>query len=164
MGISKRILPAILASAMLAAGTACAQDAVIYKSVDKNGAVTYSQDKPAEGNGNTVSSIAVPTLSPDQQRAANRALLEMDRREDAKYQADKRKQKAADARVDAALKRLQQAEQRLTQGSQVRGGDRVGNVDGHTRLRGSYFDRVARLEAAVAQAKKDLDAAYAARD
>ncbi|MBV8633044.1 MAG: hypothetical protein JO002_01000, partial [Burkholderiaceae bacterium] len=98
------------------------------------------------------------------QRAANRALLAMDKREDADYQAHRQKQKAADARIDAALKRLQQAEQRLAQGSQVRGGDRVGNVNGYTRLRDSYFNRVSQLEADVARAKQDLDAAYSARD
>ncbi len=164
MSILREILPAVLACTAFAASCAYAQDAVIYKSVDKNGAVTYSQEKPAESAGQTVSTISVPTLSPEQQRAANRALLEMDRREDAKYQASRQKQKAVDARIDAALKRLQQAEQRLAQGSQVSGGDRVGNVDGYSRLRGSYFDRVAHLEAEVAQARKDLDAAYAARD
>jgi hypothetical protein len=163
MDISRGRFPAMLACGMLAAGLAGAQDAVIYKSVDKNGNVTYSQEKPADAGGQAVTGISVPTLSPEQQRAANRTLLEMEKREDAQYEAKKKKQKAGDARVDAALRRLQQAEQRLAQGSQVRAGDRVANVNGYSRLRGSYFDRVARLEAAVTQAKKDLDAAYAAR-
>ncbi|MBV8635259.1 MAG: DUF4124 domain-containing protein [Burkholderiaceae bacterium] len=162
MGIVSR--QTLILIAVLAAGSACAQDTVIYKTVDKNGAVSYSQDKPAEDAGQTVTTISVPTLPPEQQRAANRALLAMDKREDADYQAHREKQKAADARIDAALKRLQQAEQRLAQGSQVRGGDRVGNVNGYTRLRDSYFNRVSQLEADVARAKQDLDAAYSARD
>jgi len=166
MGIPfQRILSATLALVMtLNAAAARADDAVVYKWVDKNGVVTYSQSKPPDSEGQTVTTISVPTLPPEQQRAANRALLELDKREDASYQARKRRQMAADARIDTALKRLQQAEQRLAASSQIQAGDRVGNVDGYTRLRGSYFDRVAKLQAAVDQAKKDLDDAYAARD
>ncbi|HEX7643135.1 MAG TPA: DUF4124 domain-containing protein [Burkholderiaceae bacterium] len=164
MGISRVSLFTTLACAALASGSACAQSTVIYKSVDKNGAVTYSQEKPPETAGQTVSTISVPTLSPEQQHAAKRALLEMERHQDADYRARRQKQQAADSRIDTALRHLQQAEQRLAQGSQVRGGDRVGNVNGYTRLRGSYFDRVAQLEADVAQARQELDAAYAARD
>jgi len=166
MGIPfQRILPAASAFVLFAAcGVARAEDVVVYKWIDKNGVVTYSQSKPPDNAGQSATAISVETMPPEQQRAANRALLELDKREDASYQARKRRQTAADARIDTALKRLQQAEQRLAAGSQIQGGDRVGNADGYTRLRGSYFDRVARLQAAVDQAKKDLDSAYAARD
>ena len=160
----QRILPAILAACIAAASAAHAEDAVIYKWVDKYGVVTYSQNKPAAGEGQNVSAISVPTLPPEQQRAANRALLQMEKSADADYQAHKDRQRVADARVEAALKRLQQAEQRLTSGSQIQGGDRVGMVNGYSRLRGSYFDRVNQLETEVARARKELDAAYAARD
>ncbi len=154
----------IFATCISIAAAARAEDTVIYKWTDKNGVVTYSESKPPDSEGQNVTTISVPTLPPEQQRATNRALLELDKREDASYQARKRRQTAADAKIDAAIKRLQQAEQRLAAGSQVQGGDRVGNVGGYTRLRGSYFDRIARLQGAVDQAKQDLDAAYAARD
>lgn len=166
MGTSRQhLLPASLVMlAILCAMPAHADDAVIYKWVDKNGVVTYSQNKPPASEAQSVSTLSVPTLPPEQQRAANRALLQMEKSADADYQARKARQNSADARVDAALKRLQQAEARLAAGSQVQGGDRAGSADGYSRLRGSYFDRVARLEAEVDRARKELDAAYAARD
>jgi hypothetical protein len=170
MGIPfQRTLPAtpalfVFAACVFALNTAGAQDEVLYKWVDKNGVVTYSQNKPPAGQGQDVSTFSVPETPQDQQRATKRALQNLDQREDANYQAHKRRQMAADARIDAAATRLQQAEQRLAAGSQVQAGDRVGNADGYTRLRDSYFARVARLQAAVDQAKKDLDNAYTARD
>lgn len=144
--------------------TACAEDTVVYKWVDKDGVVTYSQKKPPGNEGGEVSTISIPTLPPDQQRAANRGLLQMERDADRDYAAHKARQDRADTRVDAALKRLQQAEERLKAGSEVQGGDRIGIGNGNSRLRESYFNRVAGLESAVDQARKELDAAYAARN
>lgn len=164
MGTIRKCILAAAAASTLGITAAHADDTVLYRWVDKNGVVTYSQEKPAAGEGQNVTTVSVPTLPPDQQRAINRGLLEMEKKADADYQAHKARQAAADARVDAALKRLQQAEQRLAAGSQVQGGDRVGMTDGYSRLRASYFDRVAQLEADVSRARKELDAAYAARD
>jgi hypothetical protein len=158
------VLRATLAALVLTTATAQAQEVVIYKWVDKNGVVSYSQTKPPETEGHDISTISVPTLPPDQQRAANRALLQLEKRADADYAARKARQQAADARVDAALKRLQEAERRLAAGSQASGSDRVGMANGYSRLRDSYFNRVAQLETNVDLAKKNLDAAYAARD
>jgi hypothetical protein len=152
-----------LASA-LASGSAQATEVVIYKWVDKNGVVSYSQNKPPESEAHDISTISVPTLPPEQQRAANRTLMQLEKSADADYAARKARQKAADARVDAALRHLQEAEKRLSAGSEVVGGDRVGMVNGHSRLRDSYFNRVAQLEAGVAQARQELNDAYAARD
>ncbi len=153
------------AAALVAISLAArADDTVIYKWVDKNGSVSYSQDKPPEADAKNVTTISVPTLPPDQQRAANRTLSQLAQATDAEYKAKKKRQQAADARIDAALKRLQAAERHLAAGTTPTGYDRVGMVNGRSRLRDSYFDRVAQLEANVTAARKNLDDAYASRD
>lgn len=158
------VLQSLLAGAIAFAGLAHATDVVIYKWVDKNGVVSYSQNKPPESDAHDVTTLSIPTLPPEQQRAANRTLMQLEKHADADYAARKQRQQAADARIETALKRLQDAERRLSAGAQVNGGDRVGNVNGYTRLRESYFNRVAQLEASVAQARQELNDAYAARD
>lgn len=158
------LLRLALTTFFLCSGIAQADDVVIYKWVDKNGVVSYSQNKPPESQAHDITTISVPTLPPEQQRAASRTLMQLEKSADADYAARKARRKAADARVDAALKHLQEAEKRLSAGSDVAGGDRVGMVNGHSRLRDSYFNRVAQLEADVAQARQELNDAYAARD
>ena len=138
--------------------------ATIYKWIDKDGVVSYSQTKPEDKGAHDVTPLKIETLPPGQQRAADRMLTHLEQTTDAEYTARKKRLKEADDRIDAALQRLRRAEHRLSEGSIPTGNDRVGNVGGHARLRDSYFARVSQLQAQVDQAKQALNDAYAARD
>jgi hypothetical protein len=149
--------------------TAFAQNQTsIYKWIDKDGVVSYSQTKPTDSGAHDVTTIKIEALPAERQRAANRVLANLEKLSDAETAARESRLAAADKRIDAALQRLQQAERNLSAGSTPTGDDRIGNGGSagnhHARLRDSYFDRVAQLQSQVDQAHQALDAAYAARD
>lgn len=71
---------------------------------------------------------------------------------------------AADARVKAAARGLQQAEERQQQAVEPLPGERRGNVNGHSRLTPTYFARQRTAAAAVDAARDELEDAYAERN
>jgi hypothetical protein len=62
------------------------------------------------------------------------------------------------------LANLQRAEDALRAGSQPDSSEFIGNAGGGVRLRESYFQRTAQLEADVDDARQALNAAYDARN
>jgi hypothetical protein len=141
-----------------------ADTTMMYKWVDKNGVVSFSQYAPSEKQGNDVTTITVQTMQVTQQRAANRMLLNLNKIENTGFAAQQKRMQQADQDIEAALKQLQAAEHNLTTGSTPTGDDRVGNIHGHARLRDSYFERVSDLQKEVDKARQVLTDAYSARD
>jgi hypothetical protein len=139
-------------------------DTTIYKWVDKNGVVSYSQEPPPGKDAQNVTSFTVESLPPSQQKAANRMLLNLQKSEDAEFAERQKRMKEADHKVDVALRRLDDAERRLSLGSTPTGDDRIGIGNGHARLRESYFSRVQALQDQVDAAQQALNDAYAERD
>jgi hypothetical protein len=139
-------------------------DTTIYKWVDKNGVVSYSQEPPPGKDAQNVTSFTVESLPPAQQKAANRMLLDLQKSEDTEFAERQKRLKQADHKVDLALRRLQEAERHLSDGSEATGNDRIGIGNGHTRLRESYFNRVQNLQNQVDAAQQSLNDAYAERD
>jgi len=143
-------------------------DTTMYKWVDKEGVVSYSQMPPSAAGAHNVTNITIDTLPVEQRRAANRMLSNLDSNDDAKFKAYQNKSNEADQRIDAAITNLSNAEHRLTHDSVPNGNDRIGNGgesgNHHARLSQAYFSRVSQLQANVEQAKKDLQDAYNSRD
>jgi hypothetical protein len=139
-------------------------DTTIYKWIDKNGAVSYSQDPPKDKDAKNVTSFTVESLPPSQQKAANRMLSNLQKSEDAEFAERQKRMKEADHKVDVALRRLDEAERHLAVGSTPTGNDRIGIGDGHARLRDSYFTRVQDLQNQVDAAQQALNDAYDARN
>lgn len=139
-------------------------DSTIYKWVDKNGVVSYSQEPPDDKDAKNVSSFTVESLPRSQQKAATRMLSNLQKSVDAEFAERQRRLKLADHKVDMALRRLDDAERRLSDGSAPTGYDRIGIGNGHARLRESYFTRVQNLQNQVDAAQQNLDQAYAERD
>ncbi|MFI4941422.1 MAG: DUF4124 domain-containing protein [Burkholderiales bacterium] len=139
-------------------------DSLIYKGIDKDGVVSYSQAMPTEPGAHDVTTITIDSLPADRQRAAARTLANLEKLSNVETAARGKRLASADRRIEAALQRLQQAERNLSEGSAPTGNDRVGNARGHARLRDSYFERVLQLQADVDQAQQDLNNAYAARN
>jgi len=147
-----------------AASSAYAAGSLIFKWVDKDGVVSYSQAAPTEQGAHDVTSFTVESLPVAQQRVAARMLANLEKVANAENAAREKRIKQADQKVEAALERLQKAERQLSDGSIPTGADRVGNVGGHARLRESYFNRVTRLQDDVDKAQQALSDAYALRD
>lgn len=139
-------------------------DTTMYKWVDKNGVVSFSEYEPGEKQAREVTTITVQTMPVTQQRAANRMLLNLSNAENTSFAAQQKRMQQADQAVEAALKQLQDAERNLTTGSIPTGFDRVGNINHRARLRESYFERVSDLQSEVDKARQVLNDAYAGRD
>lgn len=139
-------------------------DTTMYKWVDKNGVVSFSEYEPGEKQAREVTTITVQTMPVTQQRAANRMLLNLNNAENTSFAAQQKRMQQADQAVEAALKQLQDAERNLTTGSIPTGFDRVGNINHRARLRESYFERVSDLQREVDKARQVLNDAYAGRD
>jgi hypothetical protein len=136
----------------------------IYKSVAKDGSVTYSQ-APQSGAKNTVVDIQV--LSPEERRAA----LILERQVDGAALAlndafDRREQawRDADIEVRDATEKLMIEESTLDSGREPRADEWVQNAGTGARLTQGYFERLKTLEDRVARARQRLDRAYDARN
>lgn len=132
---------------------------VLYEWREPGGTVVYSQMPPRPTDGVLLRSLKLAEMpaadQPTAARVASASAPPGDSR--AAWQA-------ADARLTAALASVQAAERAAREGQRPRAGERRHLVNGHSRLTRAYFDRLSALDAATAQARAALQAAYAARD
>lgn len=138
---------------------------VIYKSIDTNGEISYSQ-RPDPG-ARRVETIDVNTFTPEQRRAMRRYQLE-ELMVEQKVNADAVKMEAKLTQIDNEIRQanteLQKAEAALQAGRTPLPGERRGNKGGGSRLTQAYFDRLLDLEVRGERAKQRLDNAYDARN
>jgi len=71
---------------------------------------------------------------------------------------------ASVAEIGAADKALREAEEEQQKAVEPLPGERLGNVDGHSRLSPAYFERQAAMAAEVDAARARLEAAYRLRN
>ncbi len=139
---------------------------VVYKHVMPDGRIIYS-DQPLKGASES-KAVDLPPPPTDAERAAaqQRKADEGRKRKELEGRLDERRNKldAADARVTAARKGIEAAERALEVGREPLPGERSGNVGATSRLNDAYFQRIAGLEKAVADAKKELDDALHERN
>ncbi|MGH8617447.1 MAG: DUF4124 domain-containing protein [Burkholderiales bacterium] len=141
-----------------------AQDVRFYRSIDKNGRVTFSDRPPT--NARYVDTITVPTgpissgvpESTQQQRNEARQQLQVD--------ASARAQGLADAnqQIRTAHAALNAAKAAQVAGKEPLPGERIGTVSGFSRLREEYWDRQNQLQSAVENAQRELQAAISQRN
>lgn len=129
----------------------------IYRSVDAEGNVTFTDTRPA---GNTVERVELPpgpseeTLRQTEQR--NREIR------NAAEQAERKRlqrQQEKTARIEAAKKELADAQAKLADAKTIKDEDRQHLAGGKRRLDPGYFERIEQAEAAVEAARKALQAA-----
>jgi hypothetical protein len=147
----------ILILAALGAGGVQAQDVYYYQSIMPDGR-TVVGDKPAPGAKEvrkmplrSDNVIAVPPAAapaaPAQPAADREATLA-----------------GADSELRGAELELKAAQAALQAGQEPQPGERIGTVGGTSRLTDAYFDRIKRLEDAVAAAQKKVADAQARRN
>jgi len=163
---SMRFIPASASAIFILLITmyAAHADTSVYKYTGPDGVTVYTQTLPENHSPGAVTTITIQTLPVEQQRAAIRMLDAMEKKADAGIQQPHSKLSDADRQINVAIKNLQHAESKLQSGSVPTGADRIGKVGGGTRLRESYFLRVAKLQGAVDQAKLALEQAYRKRN
>jgi L-alanine-DL-glutamate epimerase-like enolase superfamily enzyme len=149
---------------LLLAMHAAHADTSVYKYTGPDGITVYTQTLPENYSPGKVTTIKIKSLPVAQQRAAIRMLDAMENKADAGIKQQHSKLLDADQEINAAIKNLQQAESDLQSSSVPTGADRIGKVGGGTRLKESYFLRVAKLQGAVDQAKLALEQAYRKRN
>jgi hypothetical protein len=138
--------------AAFACGIALSQTMTLYKLVDKNGKVTYSEEKPKSFDGKVI----VIEVDPNRNTATLPKYEETVR---AKPKADK----SAGGRTDELKDRVAQRKAALAEALANPGEDdvgRMGTVGGRARPvpTDAYLKRLAELERSVKEAEDDLQA------
>lgn len=157
----------VLAGAVIAAEATpvAALAETIYRSTGSDGEVTYSA-QPVPGASKSVA-IDIPSLSPEQRRAARRLRLE-ERNASRQVTADVNRIEEQWRRVDreivAAQRSLAKAESVLQTSRAPLPGERRGNAGGGSRLTEAYFRRLGDLESRVENARARLARAYEERN
>jgi len=146
--MTKLILRAATAAALVWATSSWAQ--VIYKSTMPDGHVIYGA-QPAPG------AKQVETLKPPPDTTGVQTVGPKDA--SAAQQGDLRREQQAgrQAEIQQAEQALRDAEAALAAGKEPLPGERQGTAGGASRLNDDYWTRQKELEAAVAQARKQLD-------
>ncbi len=151
----------IVAGTLLAA---CTSFAEIYKHVDKNGNVTYSDVKPSSKNEKSVTTVApdentVNVFGSDEQAENQRASEDffekkqkLREKEASKAQALARWRK----QLKAAQLELKMAKRARSEGVVAEEGDFVGVAGGGARPSASYFNKLEQLDANVVIAEQKL--------
>jgi hypothetical protein len=139
--------------AALACGIAAAQTMTLYKLIDKNGKVTYSEEKPKNFDGKVV----VIEVDP------NRNTATLPKYEETPRAKPKAADKAAAARAEQLKERVEQRKAALAEALANPGENdigRMGTVGGKARPvpTETYLKRLEKLELAVKEAEDDLQA------
>jgi uncharacterized protein involved in exopolysaccharide biosynthesis len=156
----KPLLTCLLAAALASAGAA-AHAQRVFKYVMPNGQVVYS-DKSVPG-GRLVDELA-PAPPVDPAAVQQRQDTTQDRRDGLRERLGERESQfqRANADLNEARARLAAAERQLADGKEALPGERTGNVGGGSRLNEAYWQRQSANEAAVAQARAEVQQAQAA--
>jgi hypothetical protein len=157
LAMEKRLVAACL---LFIGAAALAAETTVYVWTGPDGVTSYSQERPPAGQPFATREISTSTLTPAQRAAVQSQLA----RQGASAAADagrfRSRVQRADQKIDAAVRRLADAEQALRHGREPQPGERIGLAGGGSRLRADYFDRQKALEQAVVDARAGLDEAY----
>jgi len=157
---TRRLLPLF---AVLAFGCADVAAQTLYKLIDKNGKITYSEKPPKDFDGKVVpmtidpnaNTATLPKLKLEE-KPANNELTGSDAKEGGKRAPKSTGNKVQDARDNLA--RAKKAYQDAVDNPGEGEVSRVGNKNGTARavFSESYQARISSLEAAVKQAEEEL--------
>ncbi len=134
--------------------TAAAKAQTVYKSVDEEGRVTYSEEPPAQADALRVEEVQIaPGPTEEQRIEAERRAKQQEAT--AKMAADKRNKETekASGDLDAAQERLRSAELALKEAKIESDDDWQYLATGGRVLKQSYFERIQGAERKVQEAQ-----------
>jgi hypothetical protein len=143
----------ILSAVLLLAQSAFGQE--IYRSVDAEGNVTYS-DQPPTGNQKAEPIELPPPPSAEQIRESEKRNKAIDQAADKAERQRLNQEQSQDEQIAQARKALEEAEAKLAQAKLIQDDDRQSLAAGKRRIRPEYFDRIKAAEAEVEKARKRL--------
>jgi len=145
---------------LVLAAAADVQTAQVYKSVDKEGNVTYSEEPPPGVEAQPVAIETHPTQERRQEAEDVRLrMLQEGQEVDRQLAQQRQRREALHIELERAEQALVEARRRLDDGMEPLPGERVGTVSGKSRLREEYFARVERLKDAVKAAERQVQEA-----
>jgi hypothetical protein len=154
--MKKPLAVALVFAAAAFAADACAQ--TLYKLVDKNGKVTYSEKPPKDFDGKVIRLDIDPNANtatlPKAPPAAERGGRNSDARREGKTQSKEDRVQLARDKLDAARRAYEQARDNPGEEDIAR----MGKKGGGTRpvMSEAYTAKLGALEAAVKQAEEEL--------
>lgn len=122
----------------------------LYKSTMPDGRIVYS-DKPAPG------AAKVEEQRPDTSKGGIGGTTPREQGVLKSLEKDRLQREAGQDRVQVAAQALKNAEAARDAGKEPLEGERIGTAGGSSRLTDAYFERQRQLEAAVEQARRNLD-------
>lgn len=143
----------VLSGALLLVQSAFAQE--IYRSVDAQGNVTYS-DQPPAGDQKSEQIELPPPPSAEQIQQSETRNKAIDRAADKAERQRRHQEHNRNEKIAQARKALQEAEARLAQAKVIQDQDRQNLAGGKRRIRPEYFDRIEAAKAEVEKARKHL--------
>ncbi len=137
----------------------------LYKNVMPDGSIVYSDQPLKNAKQSRALEVPPPPTAAQREAAQKRAEQEKRTRDELEARLGERRKAAdeADARVAKARKDLEDAEAALARGRETQAGDMSASVGGGARPNENYFRRIAELERAVDNARRELEAAQKAR-
>jgi hypothetical protein len=130
----------------------------VYRSVDAEGNVSFSDQPPADGSTATTMDIELPPGPGSAQR--ERALRRNEELRTAEQRSDQRRrreQAVRDQALQQAQRELDNAKIALQQAKIHRDSDWQGKAGGGRRLRPEYFERVKRAEQMLEAAQQQVN-------
>lgn len=146
--MTKLILGAVALVAMAWAVSSWAQ--TIYKSTMPDGHVIYGTE-PAQG------AKRVETMKPPAESTGVQPVAPQDAKKLEQTGRQREQREAREEQIQQAEKALRDAEAAQAAGKEPLPGERLGTAGGGSRLTEEYWERQKTLEAAVAEARKQLD-------
>jgi electron transfer flavoprotein alpha subunit len=142
---------------LLAILSAVAAADTVYRSVDTEGNVTFSDEPPLTGSGvEEITIDAPPPPVPRVRQSEQEAQAAINKAN--RYQMrSKAAEEQRSMELREAEKALEQARKNLEEAKVVREGDRRGKAGGGTRLTSEYLNRVKAAEKGVEEAQSRLD-------
>ena len=148
-----------LASTVLALLVCAPVSAEIYRVINEDGSVTFTDQKPDAPNAK-VTEIKDPSIRNTVSSSSNASNYERVLRQEARaLETNQSKNRLRQARVASAQQALEDAETALTEGRKIQAGDYIRTAGGGTRLSPAYQQRVTSLTKAVEKAEQALRAA-----
>jgi hypothetical protein len=127
----------------------------IYRTVDEEGNVTFT-DTPAADDTSAQPVALPPGPSKESLREAEQRQRKIQDAAEASERQRLQEKRVSQARIEAAVKRLEEAEAELAEARVIKDEDRQNLAGGKRRIHPDYFERVKQAEAVVEAARKAL--------
>jgi chromosome segregation ATPase len=145
-----KMLKKLMITALLMVFSAPLLAEQIYKTVNPDGSISFSDTKPRRGDTEAIPMPKPANIQPMDERAKEQIKSYKTNRD-----ASEQQREELQANVKEAEKELASARQALIEGAEVGSGDRQNTKNG-SRLSQDYFDRVSKLESDVKKAEKNV--------